>query len=388
VYAGLCPLAFTPDGRRLLSWGDDRQFCLWDAATGKEVWRHKTRLSDAPVTPGRPEEFPSLHESVGDVRFTPDGRLAAVAVAGNVYVIESLTGREVVKLPGQIGPIHLGFSPDGRSLAVAGWDQVAQVWEVASGKALMRAEKVGHVNSVAVSPDGRFVALGSEFTDGVIYVLDAGTGKAVQELRGHGSYVGALAFGPDGRSLASGQRDTTALVWDLAPARNRPAAAAGNPEALWAALAGDDAAKARDAAVSLAATPGAVAFLTARLRPAERVTPERLRQLIADLDSPRYATREAAGRELAAVWREAEPVLRESLKGGLSLEVRKRIEAMLASPPPVGVATGEALRRVRAVAVLEAVGSPEARALLAALAAGAPSARDTVEAKAACERAR
>ncbi|MFL6112565.1 MAG: WD40 repeat domain-containing protein, partial [Catenulispora sp.] len=384
---GICPLAFSPDGRRLLSWGDDRQMCLWDMTTGKELWRRRTRLTDAALPAGRPEGFEERGKGVDGVCFSADGRVAAVATGENVYVLDTMTGRELVKLPGQSSPLRLALAADGRALAVTGWDGWVALWEVASGRELMRAENVGHVNAVAVAPDGRSLAAASEFTDGVIHLLDTRTGQPVAQLRGHGSYVGALAYAPDGKSLAAGQRDTTALVWDLRPALTHLGPPQnGEPEALWADLAGADARKARDAVRALAAMPGAVSFLKERLRPAERVAPDRLRRLIADLDSPRFTARESAAKELTAVWPEAEPALREALKGGLTLEARRRTEALLASPPPVGAVTGEALRGVRAVEVLEAVGTPEAVAVLAALAGGAPSARATAEARAACER--
>jgi RNA polymerase sigma factor (sigma-70 family) len=387
LYTGICPIAFTPDGRRLLSWGDDRQMCLWDVATGQELWRRRTRLTDAAVPAGRPEGFEERGKGVDGVCFSADGRVAAVAVGESVYVLDTMTGRELVKLPGPSSPLCLALSADGRALAVTGWDGWARLWEVASGQELMHAENVGHVNAVAIAPDGRSVAAGSEFTDGVIHLLDTRTGQPLAQLRGHGSYVGALAYAPDGQSLASGQRDTTALIWDVRPSLGRLGPLpAGDLESLWAALAGADARKARDAVRALAATPGAVPFLKERLRPAERVAPDRLRRLIAELDSPRFASRESAAKELAAVWPEAEPALREALKGGLTLEARRRTEALLANPPPIGVVAGDTLRRMRAVEVLEAVGSPEAVAVLTALAGGAPAARETAEARAASER--
>jgi RNA polymerase sigma factor (sigma-70 family) len=390
VYGRAGPLAFTPDGRGLLSWGGDRRLCLWDVATGKELWRRAVGLSGNSLTPGRPAEFPEHGTGVHAVSFTPDGRLAALAVGSSVHVLEAATGRELVKVRGQVegSPVHVDLSPDGRLLAVGGWERSLRLWEVVSGQELWHAEGIGYVQAVAFAPDGRTVAAAAGFADdAVIHLFDAGTGEALQRLEGHHSYVGCLAFAPDGRSLASGQRDTTALVWDIRPAlQRRKPPAAGDPPALWEDLAGADARKALAAVQSLAATPGAVAFLKERMPPAERATPERVRQWVADLDSPRFPAREAAARELAARKPEAEAALREALRGSISAEARRRAEAILAGPVPVGVGSGESLRRLRAVAVLEAVGTPDALAVLEAVAGGAPSARETTEARAACER--
>jgi hypothetical protein len=89
-------------------------------------------------------------------------------------------------------------------------------------------------------------------------------------------------------------------------------------------------------------------------------------------------------RDLEALKDEARPALRRALADNPSAEVRKRLEELLSRPallPP-----GEALRRVRAVEVLERLGTPEARRLLGALAGGEPEARLTREAQAALRR--
>jgi HEAT repeat protein len=80
----------------------------------------------------------------------------------------------------------------------------------------------------------------------------------------------------------------------------------------------------------------------------------------------------------------AAPALREVLAGKPSAEVRKQAEELLAGQRLVR--SPEVLQRLRAVQVLERVGSPEARQLLKALARGAPAARETREAKASLDR--
>jgi hypothetical protein len=88
--------------------------------------------------------------------------------------------------------------------------------------------------------------------------------------------------------------------------------------------------------------------------------------------------------QLAALGERARPALRAALKAGGSLERRRRIEQLLGALD--AGASGEALRSVRAVEVLEGIGSSEARQVLAALADGLPSARLTREARAALQR--
>jgi hypothetical protein len=107
--------------------------------------------------------------------------------------------------------------------------------------------------------------------------------------------------------------------------------------------------------------------------------------LIDDLDSPRFAVREAATRELQKVGELAGPALRAALARSNSLEGPRRLELLLAKLDGL-LPAGEALRGVRAVELLEATGTAAARRLLEQLAGGAPHARLTREARETLER--
>jgi hypothetical protein len=149
---------------------------------------------------------------------------------------------------------------------------------------------------------------------------------------------------------------------------------------------GLDASKAFDAIHALAgAQAAAVTLIKARLHPAATVNPEIVQRLIADLDSDQFDARKKASTELENIGEAAAPFLRKALDGEQSLETRKHIEDLLKKTDSA-TPRGEALRTIRAIEVLELVGTPEAKAVLQTLANGMPEARLTREAKAALER--
>jgi hypothetical protein len=240
------------------------------------------------------------------------------------------------------------------------------------------------------------VAAGSHRRE--VRVWSAATGRELLRLPSHG-WFSCVTFAPDGRRLVTAGSDTTALVWDLSalkPAPDLPAQELTDAELerTWAALGGEDAAGAYQAAWILVRAPGqTVTFLKGRLRAVRKgevldASEERLRNLVADLDDDRFAVREAASAELGKLGGSAGAALRRALAANPSAEVRARVERLLAALERQWTLgqEGELIRTVRAIRVLEQVGTDEACAVLRELAAGWPPARETREAKAALER--
>src|SRR5262249_22386821 len=154
--------------------------------------------------------------------------------------------------------------------------------------------------------------------------------------------------------------DRTGLVWEVRPPLGPSDARA--PARLWDDLAGTPEAAFR--AVWLAAAdPGAAAFLREKLQPAATPPPERLRALVADLDSPDFATREKAERDLLEVGRAARVATEAAHAATDSAEVRARLARVL-KKWATGVPTAEEWRHKRAVLAAELAGTPEARELL------------------------
>jgi hypothetical protein len=153
---------------------------------------------------------------------------------------------------------------------------------------------------------------------------------------------------------------------------------------LWQTLAGDNAAEAYRAMWSLADAPSqTVVWVREHLPPIAPVERRRLERLIAELDSDTFSTRSQASEELEHLGELAVPALRDALAAKPSLECRQHCEDLLAK---LTVLASSRLRGVRAVEVIEHIGTAEAHGLLEKWSQGAPAARQTQEARAALER--
>jgi WD40 repeat protein len=385
-------LAGTSDGKTLVTLDHVRtdanrsegtsRLIAWDPTTGRS--RHK--LSFAEVRPV-------------SLALTPDGRTALVGVQDRIRVFDLEEGVEV---PGPVGyrqPVaSLALSPDGKTLLAGGLDRRLSLSEVVTGREIYRLPDQEHpVGAVAFSPDGRLVASSTSISlsadEGVgayrIRLWDAATGDELGHFEGFSAQVLSLAFTADGDRLVSGMRDSTLLIWDLCPLRKRLrvfGASSVAPDRLWAALAGADIHAAHAAVWSLSAgTHSAIQlFRKERLGPVDPPDPKLIGRLIHDLDSPHFRTREAASGKLRLMESLAVPALRKALDGKPSPELRRRAGEVLAERG--AVRSPEVLRSLRAIQVLEWIGSKDARALLVELAGGVPEARPTWEAKASLER--
>jgi hypothetical protein len=335
--------------------------------------------------------------------FTPDSKLlAALADAKTLGVWDTASGKRIASLSIATPKLAGGaFSPDGRCVALDQNDGTVVLYELASGQVRrtfgipVTGNKVGLGQLPKTALETRVVfgkdsqMLMHAGPDHVVHVWDVTSGKALAAFAGHSGAINCLALAPDGKTLASASADTTALLWDLTRVR-RPAPAQalqpGDLECWWQALAGDDAAKAFDAIRKLSATPqDAVACIQERVQPAPALDLKRVQQLIAQLDDGQFKVRAKATTDLLKVGERLVPVLDKALAGYPSLESERRLKGLRSKLTDV-VLQGDRLRVVRAVEVLEHIGTPQARRVLQALADGAPGALVTRSAQAALKR--
>jgi WD40 repeat protein len=385
--------AVSPDGKTVVVGGSNSFVVLFDAHTGKEIQRLKG--------PG--------NWGVYGAAFTPDGRTLVVWYTTDnlVYHWDLATGKKIREYsfidgdppqpnpPGQGRPVYeVAVSPDGRLIAFGSQSRFLEVRDLASGMVLYRRNQLPDgVCPLAFSPDSRMLAWSGWWNDPTVHVVEVATGKDRCRFAGHAGRVLSLSFSADCTRLISGSADTTALVWDLTGKR-----AAGEKwgeppsskeiEAAWAELAGADAGRAYEAVCRLSAAPReAVALLGRHLRPVPAADEKRLAGLIAALDADEFTVREKASRELEALGEGAAAACHKALEGHPSAEARRRLERLRNKQLREMVQTSpDRLRSLRALEILERAGTAEARQLLKNLAAGAAGARLTREARAALER--
>jgi eukaryotic-like serine/threonine-protein kinase len=202
-------LAFSRDGKSLISSADDRTLRRW--------LRERTMAY-------RTVPRSTIHSGVHGLVYSPNGRWLAVGNGSGVELIDRRNAW-LARMIDDTGVWRIAFAPSGQWIAAGGFDGNVRLIDPESGRVLRTLERpVGislGVGSLAVSPDGKRVAAGfsgftrysADYPDGGIAVWNVDDPKAIQTFR-LASQVSAVAFAPDNTKLAAGTHSGRLRIWD------------------------------------------------------------------------------------------------------------------------------------------------------------------------------
>ena len=252
-------IAFSKDGKLLISGGQDQRARVWSVETGRELLKlegHQASVSAVALTPDGKyavtggldanlvlwnlatrepmRQFDADRAEITSVAVSPDGKLVAAGNGERAIVWDIATAKRVraVKLLPRVNDV--AFSPDGRRLAVVSGASVKV--ELATPARLAQIPKpqvalvnidgrnefwryskhTSPVNTVSFSADGAYVITGSggfQGEDNSVRVLDAGTGTEIKILP-HKASVDSVAMSPDKRTILTSGADQKVHVWD------------------------------------------------------------------------------------------------------------------------------------------------------------------------------
>jgi WD40 repeat protein/energy-coupling factor transporter ATP-binding protein EcfA2 len=250
-------VAFSPDGKTVVTGSADDTAKLWDISPqSQDIRPNEQRLNEQPPEvssiaffPGKEGNLLVCGRADGSIalwdpksrreqpqHMDKSGAKVLSVVVLNDQTIASWSADQVARLwnpatgalpkslpiPSASKVTSVAFSPDGKMLAIGSFDSTVMLWDISTEAKpiplpLKDAEKEKHLGtiwSVAFSSDGKILATGS--ADRKIKLWDTSNGEILGTLLGHTDDVLNIAFSPDDELLASGSSDNTAKLWEVA----------------------------------------------------------------------------------------------------------------------------------------------------------------------------
>jgi WD40 repeat protein len=204
--------ACVPIGKTLAVADEQNTIHVWDIATGAE----RCTIS------------PKKGDTLRGLALSPDGSHLATLQQGRtspyqhaVHIWDAMAGRALRTMAADHKNMStLAFSPDGKTLATAGWNGI-RCWDVATGEERSRSQGEGaNTEKLAFSADGQMLATLQRHSS-AFHLWDVATGKRKPSPAGHTSRPHGTSFSPDGLRLASGGGlDGAIHIWDLADSKS------------------------------------------------------------------------------------------------------------------------------------------------------------------------
>lgn len=238
---GSLAVAYSKDGKHIITAGRDAKIRAWDMEDGGEIMvlDETIPIYSLAVSPNARyiaaggidgivkiwdlESSVLLFELTGhtdiisSLAFSPDANyLASSSVDGSTRVWDvSANGMtEWLTLSGHTEVVYsLNYSPDGRKIATSSWDETAVIWDTFTGNRLSALQDfTAEVGRITFNDDGSRIA--TVDYSGSLRLWEADTGELVLSVPAHGTGDIDVMFSPDGNFIATGGADGVAKLWD------------------------------------------------------------------------------------------------------------------------------------------------------------------------------
>ncbi len=227
---GIFSVAFSPDGRYLVSGGGELDLFLWEVHTGRRVRKFKV-IRDPNVSDW-------ISRFVVAVAFSPDGKQILSGQGDRTLRLwEKETGAQIKIFRGhEHGIRSISFTPNGRFIVSGGHDHTVRVWETGREISVLRGH-LNNIESLALSPDGRYIASGS--IDGTVRLWDQETAVKVKTFDVN-RMVEFVAFSPDGGRIISVSIDGSIGFWETKSGKQVSILEGSHQDSVWAAALSPD----------------------------------------------------------------------------------------------------------------------------------------------------
>ena len=235
-------IAFSPDGKRLVSGSDDSYLKLWDVQAKRHLTtlthstdRFRSQIKAVAFSPdGQKIATAGIHVKIWDiytlreimtirhgewifaVAFSSDGKYLAIGDTGGQIKIKNIQNQQdVIEFQGDPDSITaVKFSPDNQTFASAGYNGSVKLWKVSNWELIGTLPTYATVTDLSFSPDSKTV-VSTDYE--AVNLWTTHNGENIATLLGHKGWVFAASFSPDGSSLTTGGDDGTLRLWDVTP---------------------------------------------------------------------------------------------------------------------------------------------------------------------------